>query len=969
MAGSSSRASSGEWAGLEAQSIIAAVMKRQHDADRVNEEVKDFLLAAHRQIVTEQDGAAHARWIAEIRELAARLRVRFASVDEKKLVAKLRKMSIDDLHEAARAFMLLFWLLNVAEERQSERLRARQDRESFHSLFERLRKARVPVEQVAEAIANLRATIVLTAHPTEALRWSLRETLDRIDALLDRREGTSGAQRHDVEEEILAEITGMYLSTNLRTRKPTPLDEVRYAIHVMSDVLVHAVPQVTSTFLAAFRDVYDDAPSEVVARVAHAAPRSLRVGSWMGGDRDGNPFVTARITAQAVKQYREAILVHYRSRIQPLIEKLMLSDQRRPASAALEASIARDLKALPDLEARIDGRNTSERYRVKLNAIAARLDARLREDAEDRAPGSLGGYVDAQAMEADLELMRASLVESRAGRLARGALAALIEELDVFGFDLVALDIRQNQSKHRQARAELICPVEGPLEKLPLSKQRAFLEHIILAKEPLPIPETGLSDDAREVLETLKFVASLPIPPIPTGVAGGSPPGGRSIRDLVISDTENAVTVLELLALCRQVGLVRPFGPSGFESDVNIVPLFESIESLAGAVVSMDRLYRSEAYRKQLAARGMRQQVMIGYSDSMKDGGYLAAAAALEKVQRELAEQARAEGVRLEFFHGRGGTIARGGGPTHRAILAQPTGTVNGRIKLTEQGEVIASKYGTRSAAAYHLELLLAATLEATLAPEMPGRAKEPSESWREALAELAEGSRKAYRGLVYETEGFVDAFYAMTPIEEISTLNLGSRPARRSNTRAIQNLRAIPWTFSWNQTRILLPSWYGAGSGVEAWCAVAPGGRDKAMARLQTMYKRWPYFRSVIDNLEQVLAKTDLNVGKRYAELAKGVGCTSEVFLRIEKEFNRTLRAVRDISGERMLLAREPELREALDQRTPYLDILSYLQVELLDRKRSGRGLDKGRKDLERVEYAIQLTINGIAAGLRNTG
>ncbi|MFO0689381.1 MAG: phosphoenolpyruvate carboxylase [Myxococcota bacterium] len=936
----------------------------------MNEEVKDFLLTAHRQIITEQDGAAHARWIAEIRELAARLRARFASVDEKKLVTRLRKMSVDELHETARAFMLLFWLLNVAEERQSERHRALHDRESFRALFERLRKAGVSASRVAEAIDSLRATIVLTAHPTEALRWSLRETLDRIDALLSRRETTSGSQRRDVEEEILAEITGMYLSTNLRTRKPTPLDEVRYAIHVLRDVLVHAVPQVTATFFAAFRDVYGDAPPEVMARVAHAAPRSLRVGSWMGGDRDGNPFVTARITAQAVKQYREAILVHYRSRIQPLIEKLMLSDQRRPVSAALEASIERDLAALPDLAERIDGRNTSERYRVKLNAIAARLDARLREDAEDREAGSLGGYVDARAMEADLELIRASLVENQAGRLARGALAALIEELDVFGFDLVALDIRQNQSKHRQARAELICPVEGPLEKLPLSKQRAFLEHIILAKEPLPIPETGLSDDAREVLDTLRFVASLPMPtPEPSSGASGSPSGGRSIRDLVISDTENSVTVLELLALCRQVGLVRPDGRSGFESDVNIVPLFESIESLAGAAPSMERLYRSEAYRKQLAARGMRQQVMIGYSDSMKDGGFLAAAAALERVQRELAAQAKAEGVRLEFFHGRGGTIARGGGPTHRAILAQPTGTVNGRIKLTEQGEVIASKYGTRSAAAYHLELLLAATLEATLAPAIPGGAKEPAESWREILAELAEGSRKAYRGLVYETEGFVDAFYAMTPIEEISALNLGSRPARRTSTRAIQTLRAIPWTFSWNQTRILLPSWYGAGSGVDAWCASAPGGRDKAMARLQTMYKRWPYFRSVIDNLEQVLAKTDLNVGKRYAELAKGVGCTSEVFLRIEKEFNRTLRAVRDISGERVLLAREPALREALDQRTPYLDILSYLQVELLDRKRSGRGLAKGGRDLERVENAIQLTINGIAAGLRNTG
>jgi phosphoenolpyruvate carboxylase len=886
------------------------------------------------------------------------LRARYATADDRKLVSRLRRMTVSDLHEAARAFMLLFWLLNVAEERQSERQRAVHEQESFRTLFERLGRAGVRVERVAEAIENLRATIVLTAHPTEALRWSLRETLDRIDALLTRRAASSGSQKRDVEEEILSEITGMYLSTNLRTRKPTPLDEVRYAIHVLSDVLVHAVPQVTAKFFAAFRDVYGDAPASILARVAHAAPRSLRVGSWMGGDRDGNPFVTAHITEQAVRQYREAILIHYRSRMQPLIERLMLSSQRRGVSRALEESIERDLRELPDLVSRIDGRNDSERYRIKLNAIALRLDARLREDAEERPPGSLGGYVDARAMEADLDLMRASLVENGAGRLAAGALASLIEELDVFGFDLVALDIRQNQSKHRQARAELICPAEGPFEELPLSRQRAFLEDVILAREPIPIPETGLSEDTREVLDTLLFVARLPIPP-----------GGRSIRDLVISDTENAVTVLELLALCRQVGLVRPHGPNGFESDVNLVPLFESIDSLEGAVASMDRLYRSAAYRAQLAARGMRQQVMIGYSDSMKDGGYLAAAAALEKVQRELAAQARAEGVRLEFFHGRGGTIARGGGPTHRAILAQPAGTVNGRIKLTEQGEVIASKYGTRGAAAYHLELLLTATLEATLGGELPGGAREPAENWRAALSAVAEGSRRAYRGLVYETEGFVDAFYAMTPIQEISNLNLGSRPAKRADTRAIRNLRAIPWTFSWNQTRILLPSWYGAGSGVEAFCAAEPGGRDRAMARLRAMYRRWPYFRSVIDNLEQVLAKTDLNVGKRYAELAQGVPAASEVFLRIEKEFNRTLRAVRDISGERMLLAREPELRLALDQRTPYLDILSYLQVELLDRKRSGRGLDSSGRDMERIEHAIQLTINGIAAGLRNTG
>jgi phosphoenolpyruvate carboxylase len=325
--------------------------------------------------------------------------------------------------------------------------------------------------------------------------------------------------------------------------------------------------------------------------------------------------------------------------------------------------------------------------------------------------------------------------------------------------------------------------------------------------------------------------------------------------------------------------------------------------------------------------------------------------------------------VSLEFFHGRGGTIARGGGPTHRAILAQPGGTVDGRIKLTEQGEVIASKYGTQEAARYHLELLVAATLEASLSDAMPGRGKEPPSTWRDALFGLADGSRSAYRALVYETDGFVDAFYAMTPIEQISALNLGSRPAKRTSTREIGNLRAIPWTFSWNQARILLPSWYGAGSGVESFCTAHPKGRAKALSQLQTMYRRWPYFRAVIDNLEQVLAKTDLHIGARYAKLASGVPCAPEVFLRIEEEFERTLRAIRDISGESKLLARDPVLREALDLRTPYLDILSYLQVELLDRKISGRGIDPDSDDAIRVERAIHLTINGIAAGLRNTG
>ena len=930
---------------------------RRSDDSRHHETI-EFLFAAHARTVAEQDGPDFAKRIDAIRALTERLRRRYSSADERKLARALRDMSARDLREVARAFTLLFWLLNLAEERHEVASRRGRMGRAFRSVFERAQRAGIAAERLAERIGELRATVVLTAHPTEALRWSIRETLGRIDALLDAWLEARGARRAALEDEIHGEITALWLSTTLRTRKPTPLDEVRYAIHFLKEVFAFAVPETTTSLSTAFQDVYGDAATAVADPVENAAHRSIRIGSWMGGDRDGNPFVTAEMTAEALRLYRLAILGHYREAIDPLIERLMISDRRRPVSRALERSIEDDLAALPALRDRFEGHNTSERYRIKLNAIAVRLERALAEERARQPRGETGGYVDASEMRRDLLLVRDSLIENGAGRLAGAALARLLDQLDVFGFAFVSLDVRQNRSKHAQARAELICPVDGPLETMPLDAQQAFLEGVILADEAVHVPPSGLSEDAQEVMDTLRLVASLP-----------SPAAGRSIRDLVISDTEGAIPVLELLALCRQVGLVRPGDADGFSSDVDIVPLFESIDSLRAARASMERLYRSPAYRRQLAARGMRQQVMIGYSDSMKDGGYLAACAALEQVQRELAQQAAEEGVRLEFFHGRGGTIARGGGPSHRAILAQPPGTVDGRLKLTEQGEVIASKYGTDEAARYHLELLLAATLEASLAAELPGASKATPAAWRDTLTALADGSRAAYRALVYETDGFVDAFYAMTPIEQISALNLGSRPAKRTTTREIGNLRAIPWTFSWNQTRILLPSWYGAGTGIETYCAEHPEGRAAALRRLQTMYRRWPYFRTVIDNLEQVLAKIDLHIGARYAQLAGDVDCAGDVFLQIEKEFQRTLRAVRDISGERQLLARAPELSDALALRNPYLDILSHIQVELLDRKRTGRQMDAEPEDAERVERAIHLTINGIAAGLRNTG
>ncbi|HEY5656583.1 MAG TPA: phosphoenolpyruvate carboxylase, partial [Myxococcota bacterium] len=659
----------------------------------------------------------------------------------------------------------------------------------------------------------------------------------------------------------------------------------------------------------------------------------------------------------ALRQYRRAVLRCYRRALDPLIQQFSISAGRVGMSRELLESLERDKATLPALRERIAGHSALEMYRQKLNAVAVRLEANLEENEADRAPGSLGGYPDADALREDVERIRTSLHAHRGERLTEGLLRDLLEQIEMLGFRLVSLDIRQHEGRHAEARRALIRPAQGDFDALSPDEQQACLEREILASASTDVPEDALTEDVREVVAALHLVRDAP-----------RRFDAQAVRDLVISNTENANAVLQLLALARRTGLVRPSAEGGLESSVDIVPLFESIASLRAAPQAMERLYTSPAYRAQLAARGMRQQIMLGYSDSVKDGGYLAACAALDRVQRELAEQAERHGVRLELFHGRGGTIARGGGPTHRAILAQPIGTIHGRIKLTEQGEVVSSKYGSVPSAVHNLELLLAATLEATLECEIGGARRRIPRAWGERMLRSADASREAYRALVYETPGFVEFFYAMTPIEQIAGLDIGSRPTSRTDTRRIEALRAIPWTFAWNQCRVLLPSWYGVGTGLEAALA-AEGSRERGMTHLRVMYRRWPFFRTVIDNLRQVLAKVELHIAAHYAQLADGVRGGDEIFRRIEREYERTLRVVRQIADERKLLGNDPELAEMLALRVPYLDTLSYLQVELLGRKRTASGASAPPGERESLDAATHLTINGIAAGLRNTG
>jgi phosphoenolpyruvate carboxylase len=605
------------------------------------------------------------------------------------------------------------------------------------------------------------------------------------------------------------------------------------------------------------------------------------------------------------------------------------------------------LKRSQQLRARVEGRNLDEIYRAMVNLVGLRLEASLRENDALGLPGEFGGYAAPDELRRDLELMDRSLRDNRGERLAQGALSSLRCAAEAFGFDFVSLDVRQHEARHRHAVSELFCPVEGPFESLSLDRRQDFLEHLALMDGDQLPPDELLSADAREVIATLR------------GIKEAVDRGHDPIRDLVVSNAEDSSAVLELLVLARHAGLIRRLPDGGLESCVNLVPLFESVDALKRSADSMERLYGSSAYRAQLDARGRRQQIMLGYSDSAKDGGYLAAAFALQLAQWKLARQAREHGIQLEFFHGRGGAIGRGGGPTHRAILAQPPGTVSGRIKVTEQGEVIATKYGSVAQARHHLEQFLVATFEASLALEREMGHRPPKRIWIRAVEELADASRTAYRSLVYETPGFVDFFHSATPIDAISRLRIGSRPPRREWSRRIEDLRAIPWTFAWNQSRFLLSSWYGAGTAFAAYGS-RPG--DSRRPSLREIYQGWPFFRNVIDNLEHVLAKVDLHIAERYAALAEDVSQAEAILSRIRREYTLAARGVRAATGTPRLLAGDPELRRSLALRKPYLDALSYLQLELLRRCREGRAT-------ERLDAALQLTIGGVAAGLRNTG
>ena len=898
------------------------------------------------QVLRDQTGIDGYDRVERIRQEAVRFR-RAGGAEAQAvrtgLEAQLNALARDHTLDVVRAFSYFLHLLNVAEDRQTNRLALERERKnaasepgSFAFALASIRAGGVDEAELERWFARALVVPVLTAHPTEVQRQSILDCERGIAAALSQMadERLSAGARARIEAQLHARVLTLWQTAMIRLARLRVIDEIENALSFYRLTFLSEVPRLYEEMEAAIGPTAGGKPLPVL----------LRMGSWIGGDRDGNPFVTADVLREAVTRQARTAFAHYLEEVHALGAELSMSLRLVEPSAALLrlAHAARDPSK----------HRQDEPYRQALSGIYSRLaatgNARTGFVSPREPHRAIEPYPDEGAFAADLQTIADSLGSHGASQLAAVRLKPLQRALRVFGFHLAAIDLRQNADVHEVVVAELlsavgVMEVEGEMRAylaLEEPARVALLLRELATARPLVSPHLVYSEKTQSELAILRTAAEI-----------HALYGPAALPHYIISKAASVSDLLEVALLLKEVGLFTL--DQGLAMD--IVPLFETIADLENARDVMHAAFALPAYRSWVARRGDIQEVMLGYSDSNKDGGYVTANWALHKAERVLVEVHRDAGVRLRLFHGRGGTVGRGGGPAYDAIRAQPRGAVDGAIRLTEQGEIIGSKYADRDVGRRNLETLVAATLEASF--QRPGTG-ESGGRFDPVMESLSAHSYSAYRSLVYETPGFADYFRASTPIAELAELNIGSRPASRTASQRIEDLRAIPWVFSWSLCRLMLPGWYGFGAAVDAWCA----DRSDGMKILGEMYRDWLFFRTVISNMEMVLAKSDLAVASRYADLVPDAALREAVFGRIRDEWQRTVRAVQAITGHEVLLADNPVLARSIRDRLPYLDPLNHLQVELLHRHRGGKTDD-------RVKRGIHLTINGIAAGLRNSG
>ncbi len=876
-----------------------------------------------------------------------------------RLAKKIDQLDPDTLSHVVRAFNLYFSLVNIAEEAFQHKERRRHVRQggplwrgSFDHTLREFSEQDISAEQLQSLLDRTLYLPVFTAHPTESKRRAVMHALRGIFLTAEKLDGPrmGKMERELVIDDLRNQIQVLWKTDEVRVHKPTVEDEIRNGLFYFRECLFNAVPRV-------YRYL-DQSIQRVYGRKTHInLPSLLQFGSWIGGDRDGNPFVKPATTEYALRQHMSEVLCEYLRRVEDLRSKLTHSSRLIEPGPEFIRRMEEDTARWPGISGEHPNHFSHEPYRRKLfimhnrlhhnlDLTRARLDNPQQADENDYP----WRYRDEQEFLADLRLIRDSLVSHGDEAIARTDLLDLMRLVETFGFFLLHLDIRQESTRHSEAVAELLSTLDPNLDYAALDENARIAQLCKRISEPAPaIDRNTLSEATQETLQVLDVMVNM-----------RDEVSARAFGTYVISMTHCASHVLELMWLAVLCGLAGRRDGEWF-CHIEISPLFETIEDLTHIEDVMTRLLDEPVYVELLKASGNRQEIMLGYSDSCKDGGILASGWSLYKAQQKIIRIADSHGVECRLFHGRGGTLGRGGGPTHEAILSQPAGTVHGQVKFTEQGEVLSYKYSNEETAVYELSMGVTGLLKASR--HLVQAQKIDDSEYADIMLQLARDGEAAYRGLIDHTEGLLDYFYECTPVTEIGLLNIGSRPShRKQQDRSKSSIRAIPWVFGWAQSRHTLPAWYGIGHALHSFT----GGDETNLEKLRALYRDWPYFRAILSNTQMSLAKAEMDIARQYVSLSEHPQQAQAIYRKIREEHDRTLAMVTRVSGIRCLLEDTPALALSLSRRDPYLDPLNHIQVTLLGRVRRDN-IDESEH--ERWMEPLLRSINAIASGMRNTG
>lgn len=902
------------------------------------------------EVLVHQGGRELLEHVEKIREMSKALRAEYLPELYEGFINTVKTLEPEIRHQVIRAFAIYFQLVNIAE--QNHRIRRKRDYErstgeavqpgSIESVVQDLKEKKLSVDEVQDMLSDISLELVMTAHPTEATRRDVLDIHKRIaDEVMELdNPSLTYREREKLREKLLNEVLTLWQTDELRDRKPTVLDEVRNGMYFFHETLFEVLPDVYEELERCLHKYYPEEKWHV--------PTYLRFGSWIGGDRDGNPSVTAEITWKTLNMQRNLVIYKYENIIRALSRQLSFSTTIVDVTDELLASIQED-NANVELRTVEAWTNDKEPYRVKLRYMLQKLQ----NMREDEYKNTKQRYHAVAELTADIELIDRSLRHHFADFVANMHLRKFIRQVELFGFHLAALDVRQHSKEHENAMTELLLKAGVSDNYAGLTEQEKIeLLHGLLGNEQLLLNDTIiLSDSSKECLDVYHTIYK-----------AQQEFGTGCITSYLISMTQGASDLLEVMVFAKEAGLYRRNEDGTITSTLQAAPLFETIDDLHEAPAIMETLFNLPVYRECLSAMGDLHEIMLGYSDSNKDGGMVTANWELRVALNDLTQTAKAHNVRLKFFHGRGGALGRGGMPLNRSILAQPPHTIGGGIKITEQGEVLSSRYSMKGIAYRSLEQATGALVTGAYLSRYPAQASSTVTNWEDIMRGISVDAQTKYQDLIFRDPDFMTFFKESTPLPELGELNIGSRPSKRKGSDRFEDLRAIPWVFAWTQSRYLLPAWYAAGTAFESYVK----GDAQRLETLRTMYREYSFFSTLVDNLQMALGKADLIIARQYAAMIEDDTIKERIFTQIEEEYAKTKEMILTITGQEDILDNVPVIQESIRLRNPYVDPLSYMQVQLLTELRSLRALNEDDTELLRE---VLLTINGIAAGLRNTG